>query len=177
MSVLDVIRSRREATNFQGKQIPQEILKDIIDSAYYAPSGNNLLSREFIIVESREMLDYLEKTTPFMKWMATAQVAIIVTGRPDVSKYWLQDASIASAFIWLGATDLGIGVGFGAVYHSEDERESETRESYVRNALHIPEDRRIVAILGMGFPEGEPKEKKLLKREETIFFEKFGQED
>ncbi|CAM4240622.1 nitroreductase family protein [Lederbergia lenta] len=173
MSVLDIIQSRREITSFLEKKIPKEVLKQIAEAAYYAPSGNNLLSREFIMIENREMLDHLEKTTPFMKWMSTAQAAIVVTGRPNTSKYWLQDASIATAFIWLAASDLNIGVGFGAVYHAEDEEESSVRETHVRKALNIPADRRIVAILGLGFPAENPKKKKMLNRQDTVFYETF----
>lgn len=173
MSVIDVIRSRREITSFQEKKIPKELLDQIVDAAYYAPSGNNLASREFIVIENREKLDHLEKTTPFMKWMATAQAAIVVTGRPDISKYWLQDASIATAFIWLTAADLQLGVGFGAVYHSEDAEESGIRETYAREALNIPSDRRIVAILGLGFPIEKPQAKRMLERDDIVFYESF----
>lgn len=173
LSVLDSIRTRREITSFQERKIPKNLLEQIVDAAYYAPSGNNLPSREFIVIENREKLDHLEKTTPFMKWMATAQAAIVVTGRPDVSKYWLQDASIATAFSWLAATELQIGVGFGAVYHSEDEEESHIRETYVREALNIPEDRRIVAILGLGFPNEKPKMKKMMDRQQIVYYETF----
>ncbi|WP_077210809.1 nitroreductase family protein [Bacillus dakarensis] len=175
MSVLEIIRSRREITSFENKKIPGELLENIVDAAYYSPSGNNLNSREFILVQNRSTLDYLEKTTPYMKWLSTAQAAVVVTGRPDISKYWLQDASIACGYVWLTATDLGLGVGFGAVYHSEDQEESENREKHVRKELGLPDDRRVVAILGLGYPAEKPKEKKLLKRNETIFFEKFRQ--
>ena len=105
--------------------------------------------------------------------MATAQTAIVVTGRPDISKYWLQDASIATAFIWLTAADLQLGVGFGAVYHSEDAEESLIRETYAREALNIPSDRRIVAILGLGFPVEKLQAKKMLERNDIVFYESF----
>ncbi|MFJ7935975.1 nitroreductase [Sporosarcina sp. NPDC096371] len=108
-----------------------------------------------------------------MKWMSTAQAAIVVTGRPEVSKYWLQNASIATAFMWLVAADLHLGIGFGAVYHSEDAGESRIRESYVREVLNIPSDRRIVAILGLGFPVEKPKAKKMLERSDTVFYESY----
>lgn len=173
MAILDVIKSRREITKFEERKILDEVMEEILDAAYYAPTGNNLLSQEFIVVKDRRKLDQLESTTPFMKWMSTAQGAIVVTGRPKISKYWLQDASIACGFIWLAATELGLGLGFGAVYHSEDEEESVKRESYVREKLNIPADRRIVAILGLGYPGEKPKEKKLNERTETIFYEKF----
>lgn len=175
MSVLDIIRSRREITSFENKEIPKELLENIVDAAYYSPSGNNLNSREFILVKNRQTLDYLEKTTPFMKWLSTAQAAVVVTGRPNISKYWLQDASIACGYMWLTATDLGLGVGFGAVYHSEDQEESDRRENHVRKELSIPADRRVVAILGFGYPAEKPKEKKLLNRSETVFIDKFRQ--
>ncbi|MCJ7843147.1 hypothetical protein MUB24_20155 [Lederbergia sp. NSJ-179] len=76
--------------------------------------------------------------------------------------YWLQMLR-SHRFYWAGATDLRIGVGFGAVYHSEDKVELSAREAYISKALYIPEDRRIVSSLGMGYPEGEQKEKKMLK--------------
>ena len=85
----------------------------------------------------------------------------------------MQDSSIASGFIWLSATELGIGAAFGAIYHAEDADESVKREDYVRTALSIPNDRRIVAILGLGYPEQIPPAKSLLPRESIIHYEKF----
>ena len=55
-----------------------------------------------------------------------------MTRRPEIRKYWLQDESIACRFFWLTATELGLGLGFSAVYLSEDKEESLKRESYVR---------------------------------------------
>lgn len=173
LSILETIQSRREITQFKNEKLSEEVLSKIVDAGYYAPTGNHLQSREFIVVTDREMLDHLEKATPFMKWMKTAQAAIVITGRADVSKYWLQDASIAAAFIWLTATELNVGLGFGAIYHSEDHEESEKRESYVRKALHIPADRQIVAILGLGYADEKPKEKKHHTREEIIHYGAF----
>ena len=153
MNVFEVIQTRREITHFQKKSIPLTDLEQILNSAYLSPTGNNLPSREFILVTKREKLQHLAQSTPFVPWLAESAAAIVITGRPDVSKYWLQDSSIASGFIWLSSTELGIGTAFGAIYHSEDADESEKRENYVRSTLSIPNDRRIVAILGLGYPE------------------------
>lgn len=130
-----------------------------MDAGYYAPSGNNLPSKSLIVVRNRSTLDSLAATTPYMKWLKEAQAAIVVTGKPQTSKYWLQDASIACAFIWLEAVEVGLGAAFGAVYHSEDENESIDRENHVRKLLSIPEEHRIVAILGMGYPQEALKPK------------------
>lgn len=173
MHVLTAIHTRREITSFQDKPIPNEILESILEAGYLAPTGNNLPSRELILVTNRGMLDTLEKTTPYMEWLKEASAAIVITGRPDVSKYWIQDGSITSSFMWLRATELEVGVGFGAVYNFEDETESSKREVWVRNSLRIPNDRRVLAILGIGYPENKPKEKKLPSKEEIIYYESF----
>ncbi len=175
MNVLEAIQRRREITAFTDQPIPAEELAQVTEAAYLAPAGNNLPSRELVVVEERSMLDHLAEATPFVPWLKEAKAAIVLTGRPDISKYWLQDASIASGFIWLSAVEQGLGAAFGAIYHSEDQEESEKRESYVREALAIPDDRRVVAILGLGYPREEPPAKKLVPKEEIIHYGKFEQ--
>jgi nitroreductase len=173
MDVFEAIQKRREITHYQKKPIPADNLEQILNAAYLAPAGNNLPSREFIAVTKSETLQHLSKATLFVPWLAESAAAIIITGRPDVSKYWLQDASIASGFIWLSATELSLGAAFGAIYHAEDANESAKRENFVRDALSIPQDRRIVAILGLGYPEKEPAAKSLLSRESTVHYDHF----
>lgn len=131
-----------------------------MDAAHLSPSGNNLPSREFILVTDRDKLGRLSQSTPFVPWLESAAVAFTVTGRTDVSKYWLQDASIACGFIWLTAVELGLGAAFGEIYHAEDAEESARRENIVRKTMLIPDDRRVVAILGLGYPEKQPPPKK-----------------
>lgn len=173
MNVLEAIQNRREITNFKDKPIPEDLLEALTDSAYLSPSGNNLLSREFILVTEREALVHLAHTTPYMPWLAQAASAIVIIGRPSISKYWLQDSSIASGYIWLTAVDLGLGAAFGAVYHAEDEVESKKRESYVRKALSIPDEHRVVAIVGFGYIAKEPKPKTLPSKSEVVHHEKY----
>lgn len=176
MDVFQAIKSRREITKYSDKKIPEDVLRKVEDAGYYAPTGNNLPSKDLIVVRKRETLDKLADTTPYTKWMKEAQAAIVVTGIPEVSKYWLQDASIACAFIWLEAEEMGLGSAFGAVYHSEDEVESKQREDHVRNLLEIPDNRRIVAVLGLGYSNQELKPKKHIPREEIVSYEKFGEQ-
>ncbi|MEK3909553.1 nitroreductase family protein [Oceanobacillus sp. FSL K6-0127] len=173
MDVFQAIQERREITAYVNRCIPNEVLEKVVDAGYYAPSGNNLPSKSLIVVRNRSTLDSLAATTPYMKWLKEAQAAIVVTGKPQTSKYWLQDASIACAFIWLEAVEVGLGAAFGAVYHSEDENESIDRENHVRKLLSIPEEHRIVAILGMGYPQEALKPKKHLAREEIVHYDTF----
>jgi len=173
MDVLQAIKERREITKYADKPVPDDVLRKVEDAGYYAPSGNNLPSKNLIVVKKRETLDQLAETTPYMNWLNGAQAAIVVTGNPDVSKYWLQDASIACGFIWLEAVEQGLGSAFGAVYHAEDEKESFKRENHVRELLNLPDEHRVVAVLGLGYPDQELKPKKHLPREEIVHYESF----
>lgn len=173
MSVFESIKKRREIVHFLDQSISSQALEQLVEAAHLSPTGNNLPSREFILIKKRDMLQHLANATPYVPWLAEAAAAIVITGCPKISKYWLQDASISSAFIWLSATELGLGAAFGAIYHAEDPSESQKREDYVRDALSIPSDRRVVAILGLGYPKEEPKAKQLVPRESVIYYEKF----
>lgn len=174
MDVLAAIEKRREITQFKPDPIPPEVMEKLMQALYLAPSGNNLPSREFIVVTGKAMLLELAPTTPYMKWLEQAAAAVVVIADPQVSKYWLQDASIAGAFLWLTAVSAGLGAAWGAVYHSEDEAESLRRERYVRERLAIPESYRVVAILGLGYPAVEPPPKTLMPKEQVLHREKYG---
>ncbi|SDZ38732.1 Nitroreductase [Evansella caseinilytica] len=173
MNVSQAINERREITSFTKEPLTKDTLEEILEAGYLAPTGNNLPSRDFILILTRSTLNDLEKTTPFMPWLKEATAAIVITGRPEISKYWLQDASISGAFIWLRATELLVGVGFGAVYHAEDPQESFKREQWVRQILCIPADRRIVAILGLGKSKNKPVKKQLPPRDDIIHYDHF----
>jgi len=110
-----------------------------------------------------------------MKWLKEAQGAIVITGRPSISKYWLQDASIACSYIWLAAVNEGLGCAFGAVFNITDEEESYQREEYVRKALSIPEDRKIISILGLGYMDEHPPKKNMIPKEDLVHYEVFHQ--
>jgi nitroreductase len=176
MDVFKAIQERREITKFDSRPIPIDILEQVVDAGLFAPTGNHLPSKHLTVIRDRQMLDQLAETTPYMKWLKEAQAGIVVTAKPAVSKYWLQDASFACAFIWLEAVEVGLGSAFGAVYHSEDEEESQMREGYVQNLLNIPEENRVVAVLGLGYPAMTPKPKSHVPREQVVFYEKFGQQ-
>jgi nitroreductase len=173
MDLLSTIEKRREITHYSKAAIPEEILEGLIRSLYLSPSGNNLPSREFILITNREMLLQLSTTTPYMKWLAEAGAGVVITGNPSLSKYWLQDASIAGGFLWLTAVSYGLGAAWGAVYHSEDSEESVKRENYVRGWLQIPEAQRVVAVIGLGYPDHEPQPKIMYPLETVLHRESY----
>jgi uncharacterized protein YeaO (DUF488 family)/nitroreductase len=161
MNVISTMERRREITKFKEFPIPDELLEKLVHALYLSPSGNNLPSREFVLITNRPTLIQLSLTTPYMKWLDHAAAGVVIIGNDQISKYWLQDASIAGGYLWLAATSLGLGAAWGAVYHAEDSEESMSRENYVRSLLQIPVNLRVVAIIGLGYPDIEPQPKQM----------------
>lgn len=174
MDVLEAIKLRREITQFKSDPIDQATVDQLIQSVYLAPSGNNLPSREFIVVTEKDMLKLLTPATPYMKWLEHAAVGFVIIGNPDESKYWLQDATIAAGFLWLTAVSLGLGAAWGAIYHSEDAIESDKRERLVREMLNIPDHLRVIAILGLGYPANQPLAKEMYPLQRVFHQESYG---
>jgi nitroreductase len=177
MDVLSIIERRREITRFKADPIPDQLLEKLARALYLSPSGNNLPSREFILVTDRQMLLLLSPTTPYMKWLEHAAAGVVIIGNDQLSKYWLQDASLAGGYLWLTATSLGLGAAWGAVYHSEDKEESSKRENFVRDFMQIPDNLRVVAIIGLGYPDVEPEPKQLYPLEAVFHREVYKNKD
>lgn len=174
MDVFSAIRGRREITQYTPESIEQPVMEQLIEAMYLAPTGNNLPSREFIVVTDRDQLQQLTPATPFMKWLEHAAAGIVIIGNPAESKYWLQDATIAGSYLWLAAVSLGLGAAWGAIYHSEDMEESARRESYVRERLGIPDGMRVVAVIGLGYPAIQPAAKTLVPLERVLHIGSYG---
>lgn len=176
LDVLTAIKERREITQFTAEPIHHEQIEQLIQALYYAPTGNNLPSREFILVSDQTMLQALTPATPFMKWLEHSACAFVIVGNPEESKYWLQDATLAGGYLWLAAQALGIGAAWGAIYHSEDHVESEKRESFVRERLQIPDALRVVAIIGLGYAAVQPPTKAMIPLDRVFHRETYGRE-
>jgi len=173
MKVIEAIERRREITRFRPEPIPEETIQTLLHALHLAPAGNNSISREFVIVRDRSRLDTLANTTPYMAWLREAALGVVVVADPQVSKYWLQDATLAGGFLWLAAVEQGLGMAWGAVYHSEDAAESARRENHARGLLAIPALKRVVAILGVGYPAIEPAPKKLHPKSAVLHLESY----
>lgn len=174
MDVHIAIRTRREITEYEPTPLRKEDLRQVVEAGYLSVTGNNLPSRELIVVEETAALKRLSHATPFMPWLNAAPAAVVVVGNPKESKYWLQDATIATSNMWLVATELNVGAAWGALHHSEDAEECARREQWVRDVLDIPASMRPVSILGLGYPAVHPDPKELPPVNQIVHREVFG---
>ena len=102
------------------------------------------------MVEDSEMLDHLSRCNPnYATSIAKAPLAVVVTADITKSEAWIEDASVAAAFMQLQAADLGLGSCWVEVRDRYGE-DGEPAEDYVRQALGIPDEFGVLCIITIG---------------------------
>jgi nitroreductase len=165
MEFSKVIEARRSIRKYK-KEVPSDdLIKQCIEAACYAPSAQNSQPWKFVIVKDREKILALSKTQPYSAFLVNAPVVIVALAEEEKSpRHWVEDLSCAIMLLMLKAAELGLGTCWNAVYSPE----SQKREEYVRNLLGIPKKYRVLANIGLGFPDEKPGKKKVKSFEEAV---------
>lgn len=122
MNTLDAIKSRRSIRKYDLEtNVSREHITQMLEAAMMAPSACNTRPWEFVVVESREVKGKIMQVMPYTQMLATAPVAIVICGRPDLQKnicegFWPQDCGAAAQNILLAAKDLGYGTCWCGCY-------------------------------------------------------------
>ena len=113
-SKLHFIFSRRSIRKYEEREIPADMLNDLLEAAMAAPSAVAKDPWHFLVIQDRTTLDNIVKILPNAQMLSQAPAALIVCG--DISKahlnelsYLFQDLSAAVENILLAATILGLG--------------------------------------------------------------------
>ncbi|MCD6449509.1 MAG: nitroreductase family protein [Thermotogaceae bacterium] len=144
MQFEEVLRKRRAIRRFKNEEIDNETLKKILKLAMFAPSSRGRRPVEFIVVRDKEKIRVLKEVRPdAFSWMDTTPIIIIVAVKDCGS--WESDGAIAATYLWLSATNFGLGACWGHI--------STTYEDEVRKIFKVPENYRILCAIGMGYPD------------------------
>lgn len=153
METLDCIFSRRSIRKYKQIPIEKEKIQLIIKAGMYAPSAGNQQPWHFIVIDDRNLLDYISEKHPHAKMLKEAQIAILVCADLNLEiKYknnWVLDCSAAVENMLLCATDLGIGSVWLGVYPNPD------RIEMIRKLFDLPENIIPHTLISLGYPNEE----------------------
>lgn len=131
---LEVIKSRKSTKAFLDKEVPLELIEQIVEAGTYAPTGRNLQSPIIVAVTNKAVRDYLSKmnasimnanTDPFYG----APVVLIVLANKDVNTY-IYDGSCVMENLMLAAHSLGLGSCW--IHRAKEEFESEEGKALLK---------------------------------------------
>ncbi|MBQ3115990.1 MAG: nitroreductase family protein [Clostridia bacterium] len=167
-----VITERYSVRKFNGEQLKQSDIDEIIKAGHKAPTGCNYQPQRILVLNSQESIEKLRKCT---RSHFNAPTAMLVCHNKDES--WVRpydkalsspvDAVIVATHMMLKAYDIGVGCCW--VMHFNPTAMTET--------FNIPENVIPVALLVMGYPakDSAPIElhSKFRSLDEVVYYDSF----
>ncbi|MCK5559570.1 MAG: nitroreductase family protein [Thermoplasmata archaeon] len=147
MDVKEAIDARRAYRSLEPVEITEELVEDLSKHAQLAPSCFNNQPEQYVFVYEPEMLKKMhEVLSKGNVWAHAGSMIIVVFGQEDDDCvlgeriYYLFDIGLATAFMILRATELGL-VAHPIAGFDEDK---------VKDILGIPAELRVITLVIIG---------------------------
>lgn len=153
MEVEEAILTRRSVRKYQGRPVPEEKIRRLLQAAMAAPSAGNSQPWHFVVITDRQTLAELARINPYAAMAAEAPVAILICGDTTVERYagyWVVDCAAAAENLLLAAHGLGLGAVWTGVYPRSERMEG------LQRLLRLPAHIMPHSLIPLGFPAEKP---------------------
>ncbi len=179
MELFEAILKRRSVRKFETKEVPQEVLNDLLEAVRWAPSWANTQCWEVVVVKQpelkKELAAVLSPKNPATPAVEKAPVVMVMCAKLGASGYYkgkalskfgdwfMFDLGLATQNLCLAAVGHGLGsVVAGALDHDK-----------AKEILRIPDGYEVVALIPIGYPAHEPKAPKRKEISEFVHENRF----
>lgn len=164
MTAKDCILGRRSIRKFKADPVSHELISELVETASYSPSWKHTQITRYIAVEGALKEKIARECSslypPNGDIISSAPVLIAVTiiknrsgferdgsfSTPKGNGWQMYDAGIASQSFCLAAYEKGLGSVILGLYDQEP----------AESLLQLPEDRELVALIPIGYPDETP---------------------
>ena len=168
--VLEVIKKRQSVRSYREKEIPEEVLQEILKAGRLAPSAYNNQNWKFIVVKDESLRKKLV-TACLNENIFIGEAPVVIAGcatnpdniMPNGEHCYPIDLAIALDHMSLQASSLGLGTCWIGVY-SQDQ---------VKEILGVPENVRIVALMTVGYSKELKSKRGRKSLSEIICYNKY----
>ena len=178
--LMEIILSRRSIRRYQEKDIPDEVLNNVLEAARWAPSWANTQAWEFVVVKDRSIKEQIQATVnnrnPSYLALVNAPVLLVVCGQLKKSGYyndqyptkfgseWFMYAlGLATENLCLAAHDSGLGTVIVGLFDHDR----------VGEVIKLPANHEVLVLIPLGYPDQEPKPPKRRERDEFVHYDTF----
>jgi nitroreductase/SAM-dependent methyltransferase len=147
IDVPTAIRTRRTIRQWTDRPVSEEIVKELLECALWAPSACNMQLWDFVVVTDKATREALAEAVPFAD---KAQVLIFIcynTRFSEGSHANIQSASASVMNMLLRAHSLGLGGFWQATIHDRQK---------LRETLGLPKDVDVLSTTLFGYPAETP---------------------
>jgi nitroreductase len=159
MDFFEVIEARRSVRAYLDTPVEAEKLEQILETLNQAPSAGNLQAYEVYLVGRLDLRKDLSRAAFDQEYLRQAPIVLVFCthaarsagkyGTRGEGLYCIQDATIACAYAMLSATALGLSTVWVGAFD----------EAEVSRILGLPTAHRPVAMLPVGYPAQEPRDR------------------
>lgn len=151
----DLFFQRRSIRKYTQEPVDANDAHLILEAALTAPTSKSGRSWQFVVVEDKDMLARLAECKPnYATSIKDCPLAVVVVADTTKSEAWIEDASVAAAFMTMQATALGLGSCWVEV-RDRFREDGQPAEEYVRELLGIPEQFGVLCVLTIGHKNEE----------------------
>jgi nitroreductase len=150
MDAMQAIMTRRSIRKYTSREISDETIRKLLESAMNAPSAGNHQPWHYVVIRDRKILDEIPNFHQYAQMLKQAPLAVAVCG--DLEKqlsegYWIQDCSAATENLLLAAHALGLGAVWLGVYPRDN------RVQGVQSLLNHPRQIQPLCRVAHGYPD------------------------
>ena len=154
MELFEAIFSRRSVRKFTNQAVSPELVEKALKAAMHAPSGNNMQSWQFVVINDRNLLDLIPGIHPNAEMTRQAALAIVVCGdeiiQPSEPR-WAINCSNATMNLLLAIHDLGLAAVWCGLYPDPN------RQRGFITLLKLPDHIKPFALIPVGYAAESPE--------------------
>ena len=165
LSLVDTVLGRRSIRRYEKKEIPDDVLRKILEAGRQAPSAANRQPLHFIVVNDDNIKKEFSKGL-FNRFIKDSPVTIVGcanTGDILTGKWSIVDTTIAFQTMVIAAWTMGVGSCWVGDF----------KEDRVKQLLKIPDTWKVVALVSFGYPAEQPKPRRKKSITELVGFNGF----
>lgn len=153
----ELLVNRRSIRRYTSEPLTPDQVRLILEAGLLAPTSKSGRPWQFVVVDDKETLAKLAECKPVAAHpIAGCALAVVVAVDQTKSDPWIEDASIAAAYMQLQAADLGLGSCWIQI-RGRFAADGTPSDEYVQELLGIPEQFPVVCVLTFGHKDEERK--------------------
>lgn len=146
MDFLKLAQDRYSCKKYSGRQVPEEVLTQILEAGRLAPTAKNLQEHHIYVCRTPQALEMIDKVTP-CRYGAPTVLAVAfdkenVYTTPDGSfQSGVEDATIVATHLMLAAASLGVDSCWINKFYPAD----------LHALMHLPDSEQLLMLLDLGY--------------------------
>ena len=179
MNTTDCIKTRRSIRAYKEEAISQDVIKEVVDLARFAPSWKNTQIARYYVVQDAALKQNIAENcmmgfTFNTKTLTNAPALVVLAYVAKRSGYerdgsfstskedrWeMFDAGIAAQTFCLAAHEKGLGTCIMGIFD----------EAKIAEAISLPEGQKVGAVVAIGYPKVQPEAPARKEAEQLVQF-------